>query len=184
MSEIYEPSEDSYLMSLTLEKEIPKLLYKNNKLKFLEIGSGSGINLQKAKFLGITEKNIFSIDINSEAVEYCKKLGFNCVKSNLFERVSGEYDLIIFNPPYLPEDKSGLESKESKIATTGGKKGNEIIIKFLKQAKSYLNKQGKIFVLTSSLTPKIDFLKLGYKSKIIQEKKLFYEKLFIWELVV
>ena len=147
MSEIYFPDEDSYLLSEILKKQIPKLLVKNKNLKFLEIGCGSGIQLQTAFESGIKKENIFSCDINPKSVEHCKKLRFNSVVSNLFQAFERKvtrrkpwcprkFDVIIFNAPYLPLDSR--EPKNSRVATTGGKKGSKIINKFLKQAKKYL----------------------------------------------
>jgi len=179
---VYQPAEDSYLLTNILKKELPKLIKKNLGLKFLEIGAGSGIHLLTAEKLGAKKENIFSSDINEDSVKHCNSLGYNCIKSDLFENINKKYNLIIFNPPYLPEDSK--EPENSKLTTTGGKKGDEIIIKFLKQAKDYLNKNGKIFLLTSSLTPKIDFDKLGYKSKELGCEKLFQERLWVWELVI
>ena len=180
---IYEPNEDSFLMSENLKKEFPKILKKNPKLKFLEIGSGSGINLKTALGLGIKKQNIFSSDINKNAVNHCKKLGFNCIYSNLFEKIPKQkFDIIIFNPPYLPEDKN--EKEDSKLITTGGKKGNELSIKFLKKAKDCLEKNTKIFLITSSLSKEINFKDLGYIEKEIGNKKLFFEKLILWELKI
>lgn len=179
---IYAPSEDSFLMSRILEKKLPEMLNKNPNLKFLEIGSGSGINLETAKKVGVKSENIFSCDIDKESVLHCKNLGFNCIHSNLFEKIPNlKFDLIIFNPPYLSEDKR--EPKNSRTATTGGKKGNELSIKFLKQAKNFLSKNGKIFLITSSLEENVDFKKLGYKAKEIDSEKLFFEKLSVWELL-
>lgn len=180
---IYSPEEDSFLMSENLEKEIPKLLSKNPNIKFLEVGCGSGINLQIALKSGIKKRNIFSCDINSKSVEHCKKLGFNSIKSDLFNKTPKQkFDIIIFNPPYLPEDSK--EPKSSRIATTAGKKGNEIIIKFLKQAKNYSDKNTQIFIITSSLSEKINFKNFGYNSRIIDRKNLFLEELFLWELEI
>lgn len=178
MSEIYSPEEDSYLLSEVLKKELPKLLKENPNITFLEIGCGSGIQLQTALNVGVKKENIFAVDINPEAVKYCKKLGFNCIISNLFENVKDKYNIIIFNPPYLPEDKH--ESRDSKLATTGGKKGGEIINKFLNSVKKYLNIQGKVFLLTSSLTKKINFKE--FQLKILATKKIFFEELYVFEL--
>lgn len=178
MGEIYDSSEDSFLLSKILEEKIPSLLKKNKNLKFLEIGSGSGINLQTALKCGIKKENIFAVDMNLGAVKHCKKLGFNCVKSNLFEKIKGKYGLIIFNPPYLPEESK--EPEDSKLITTGGKKGSEVINKFLKKSRKHLEKAGKIFLLTSSLSKGIDFL--DYGKKLIGKESLFFEKLFVWEL--
>lgn len=177
---IYTPSEDSYLMSRILKERIPNLIEKNPDLKFLEIGAGSGIHLQTALNSGIKKENIFSSDIDKKSVLHCNTLGFSCIYSDLFENIKDKYDLIIFNPPYLPED--AREPKSSREDTTAGKKGNEIIIHFLQQAKNHLNKNGKIFLITSSLSEDVNFENLGYSAKEIGCEKLFFERLCIWEL--
>jgi release factor glutamine methyltransferase len=176
--EIYNPSEDSFLLSSVLEKEIPKLLKKNKDLKFLEMGTGSGIQLKTAVKSGIKKQNIFSCDVNSSAVSHCKALGFNSVVSDLFENIKGRYNIIILNPPYLPLDSR--EPKDSRVSTTGGKKGSEIINRFLKQTKKHLTKDGKIFILISSLTKGTDFK--GFRKKTLAKQKLFFEELFVFEL--
>lgn len=173
MALIYKPSEDSYLMQEVLQKHIQK-----KDINVLEMGCGLGVLLNTLKNLDI--KNILGADINKDALKHCKDLGFNCVYSNLFSNIKGKFNIIIFNPPYLPEDKNKQEDKESKLATTGGKKGSEIINRFLKQAQAHLTKHGKIFLLTSSLTKGINWL--DYKKKIIAKKKLFFEELIVWEV--
>ena len=173
MPEIYQPAEDSFLMQEVLKKAKIK---KTDKI--LEIGSGTGIQIQTIIDLGIKKENIFAVDINPKAVKHCKNLQFNCIQSDLFEKVKGKYDLIIFNPPYLPEDKN--EPKDSQLATTGGKKGSKIINRFLKQVKNYLEKDGKIFLITSSLTKAIKFGKL--KKTLLGKKKLFFEEIYCWGL--
>ena len=79
MSSIYQPAEDSYLMSGILKEQIPSLLQENSNLKFLEIGAGSGIHLETAYNSGIKKENIFSSDINKDSVSHCNLLGFNCI---------------------------------------------------------------------------------------------------------
>lgn len=177
MNSVYSPEEDSFLLSSVIKENIPKLLKINPNLKVLEIGSGSGIQLKALYEAGVKKQNIFACDINKEAVNHCKKLGFNCVQSNLFEKIKGKYDLIVFNPPYLPGDSD--EPKDSQLATTGGEKGGEIINKFLQQAKKYLTKEGKIFLVTSNLTKGIKWN--GYKKKVLAKQKLFFEELRVWE---
>ena len=178
MPQIYDPAEDSFLIQSVLKKELPKLLDKNPNLKFLEVGPGSGINLNTAKDLGVPVENIFSLDKNPDAVSHCKVQGFACIESDLFKNLKGRFDLIIFNPPYLPLDER--EPEDSRLATTGGEKGSEVINKFLKQAKRNLATGGKIFLLTSSLTKNITWG--SYKKKLIDSKKVFQEELFVWDL--
>lgn len=165
---IYEPAEDSYLIGEELKK------FK--KLKVLDMGSGSGY---LAKVSLKNKCDVLAADINKESVELCKQEGINAIQSNLFSKINEKFDLIVFNPPYLPEDKS--EPKDSKLMTTGGKKGHELIERFLKQSKDYLNKNGKILLLYSSLSgdiPKI-IKKHGFKSTQLSEKSLFFERLYI-----
>jgi release factor glutamine methyltransferase len=176
MSLIYSPEEDSFLLQKVLENEIPKL--KNKSLTFLEIGIGSGIQLETAEKLGIKKENIFGVDINIDAIKHCQKLGFHCIKSNLFENITEKFDAVVFNPPYLPKTEN--EDPESELITTGGKEGSEIISQFLVEAKKYLSKNGIIYLLISSLTQGIDWL--DYKKELVGEKKLFFEKLEVWKL--
>ena len=195
--EIYQPAEDSYFFQDFLKKHLSNLqsLIEGDSLRkplstslnlsqptsslkmtMLDIGSGSGILSETAsKFLD--KKNITTVDINPESVKLLKQKGFKAIKSNLFENIKIKFDLITFNAPYLPKDKR--EPKESQLATTGGKHGDEISIRFLKQAKKHLNKKGKIFLLISSLTP-MDKIK-KYNPKIVARKKLFMEELLIFK---
>lgn len=181
MTLIYHPEEDSYLLEKVILDKIPKLLKNNLKLKLLEIGIGSGIQLKAVAKAGIKKENIFGVDINIDAVNHCRSLGFKCMKSNLFENIKEIYDIIIFNPPYLPEDDNP-EDEESKLITTGGRLGSKIPNKFLKQAKSHLKENGKIYFLISSLTKGVDWQ--NYKKELIAEKKIFFEKLMIYELTL
>jgi release factor glutamine methyltransferase len=180
---IYSPREDSYL----LEKQVKK--YSKNK-KVLDIGSGSGIQSLTALHSGAS--SVTSSDISDEVISHLKKLAkennypIKIIQSNLFNNIKSKFDLIIFNPPYLPEDEEKLEDKESQLITTGGKRGDEIIIKFLKQSINHLNKNGIILLLLSSLTPQDKILKLLSKlslsHKIISQENLFMETLYVWEI--
>jgi release factor glutamine methyltransferase len=177
---IYQPAEDSYLLSNIIKS---KLKGKNKSIAILDMGSGSGIQTQTCNDLGF--QNVISADINPEVINHLKKKNFKTIQTNLFSKISKDqkFDLIIFNPPYLPEDKR--EPKDSMLNTTAGKKGYEIITNFLKQARDYLSESGKIFLLFSSLSqPKtiLDESKgLGYKSKLLSKEKLDFEELYVYE---
>ena len=177
---LYQPAEDSYLLLEVLEKYLKKIKTKN--IRILDMGTGTGIQADTCKRLGFS--NILTSDIDKNAVEYVRKNGFESVQSDLFKKIKKEkFDLIIFNPPYLPKDT--LEPKESRLATTAGKEGYELIVEFLKQAKSYLSKTGVILLLFSSLSrPEIikkQSKELGYKLKLQAKQKLFFEHLFVYK---
>lgn len=175
---IYKSREDSDLLSNTIKK------YVRNKT-FLDLGSGSGIQAETA--LKAKARSVTSTDIQPEVIKHLKSKFKNRIKiiqSDLFKRIRGRFDIIAFNPPYLPLDD--LEDSESQVTTTGGKRGDEIVLGFLKQIKGHLNKGGKIFLLLSSLTPKDKIKplleKLKMKYKVLASKNLFQEKLEVWEI--
>lgn len=182
---IYQPSDDSYLLSGTLKKYIPKIDNYRNK-KYLGVGCGSGIQLETLHKIGISRENIFSLDINPQAVKKCRSWGFNSVVSDLFSNISKKekYNIMIFNPPYLPERRGKeYESRISKTMTTGGDGGGEIINKFFEQSKKHLEENGIIFLIASSLTKNIKWNKLNkFDKKKINQKNLFFEKLYVWKL--
>ncbi len=177
---MYNQSDDSYFFAEFLKnylRNLPK--NKKKELKFLDLGCGSGILSQTALDSGIKKQNVLASDINKKAADYVKnKLNIKAIQSNLFSKIKQKFNLIAFNAPYLPEDKN--EPKESRLETTGGKRGDEISLKFIKQAKQHLKKQGKILLLISSLTPINKINKLN--PKIIARKKLFMEELLILEI--
>lgn len=174
---MYSPREDSYFLA----EETAKLLKKekNKNIKILDLGTGTAFQAENIFNLGF--KNILCSDIDKEAVKSARKLGFKAVKSDLFSKIKKKFDLIVFNPPYLPEDKYDKEKD-----TAGGKKGDETILRFLKQAKSHLKKNGKILLLISSLTPKprikAELKNQSLKSEKIAVKNLFFEQLEILEI--
>lgn len=218
---IYQPAEDSYLMSETLKDYLNNLIKDNEEkskvnnnsicktlnqqkpsfnsysininniksinntknIKILDMGTGSGIQAQTCKDLGFN--SILTVDINPEAVKPLKSKNFKSIKSDLFSKINKKqkFSLIIFNPPYLPENKYDKEKD-----TTAGKKGYELIIKFLKQAKFHLETDGKILLIISSFSKpniiKKQAKELRYKIKILNQKSLFFERLFVLELTL
>ena len=179
---MYFPKEDSFFLSECIQDYLKN---KDKNIKILDMGSGSGIQTQTCIKLGIIRENILCVDIDEETINYLRSKNLNAIQSDLFKNLpfnsKNQFDLIIFNPPYLPEDKY-----DKNIDTSGGKKGDEIILTFLENVKPYLKSEGKILLLISSLTPlkKINNLieKLNFKKQTIAEKPLFFEKLEIWEI--
>ncbi|MCD4666667.1 methyltransferase [archaeon] len=149
---MYEPLEDSHLLE--------KYVAKYSKGKVLDVGTGSGIQAITAMQ---NSEDVTAVDINEECVEFVKKKGVKSKKSNLFSKVKGKFDTIIFNPPYLPLDV--LEDEESRLNTTGGKFGYEIIGRFFSEVGKYLKKDGVVLIVFSSLTNKKKVDKLITKNK-------------------
>jgi len=169
---IYKPSEDSYFFADFLRKYLGRIPEKEReKIKYLDLGCGSGILAETAvEFLN--KKNILTSDINPDAVKLSERKGFNAVLSDLFDNINEKFDIITFNAPYLPEDEYDKEKD-----TSGGKKGDETAVEFLKQSGKFLVKNGKVFLLVSSLTPLRRIRR--FNVKIEERKRIFFEEFFI-----
>ena len=173
---IYHPAEDSRLLARAL------VSYVEGK-KVIDIGAGSGVLSEAALHAGAS--SVCAVDIDSEVIDVLRLKRLTFIQSDLFENVSGSFDIIVSNPPYLPEDKR--EGVEGKTAIVGGKRGDELILRFLKQAPHHLSSDGVILLLLSSLTPQKRILELLKKQKlthkIIAEHKLFFERLEVWKII-
>ena len=163
---IYEPSEDSYLILKNIKE------YACGK-KVLDMGTGSGILAKEAEKYA---REITASDINEE----CALEGIKFIRSDLFENIKDKYDLIIFNPPYLPRDN--CEDKSSAVTTTGGKNGYEVIAKFLSQAGNHLFPKGKMLIVFSSLTGKAKVNSLihqnDFEFNLLESAKIDFETLY------
>lgn len=167
---VYEPAEDSYMLIESINTR--------KKEKALDMGCGTGIvALHLAKYC-----DTLAVDLNEKAIKNAEynallnKIKIRLARSNLFSNIKEKFDLIAFDPPYLP-------TYNEDVAWDGGKDGIEIIMKFLMEAKNYLNKNGRIYFVISSRA-NIDailkkFSKI-YDFKKLMEKSFFFEKLYVY----
>ena len=171
---VYLPAEDSFLL-----KDWVKKIADGD---VLDMGTGTGIQAFAA---AKKAKKVIAVDKDPNAIDYCnnafhsfKNLEFK--QSDLFSNVTGKFDVIIFNPPYLPESKYDKE-----IDVTGGKHGWETIETFLKQAKDYLKPRGLILMVFSSYTDRNKVLEIAkenmFKPKLLQKKHISFEDLYVYE---
>jgi release factor glutamine methyltransferase len=138
---IYSPGEDTFLM-LDALSSLPI-----EKIEVLDVGTGSGILGLFAALHGAT---VTITDTNEQALtrvrEAAQTLGVSlkAIVSDLFSSVSGRFDLVLFNPPYLPS--SSLEDR----AVDGGKEGASLTRRFLKNLQEHLKSDGVALLLLSS----------------------------------
>ncbi len=138
--EVYPPREDTKLILSVLGDYIkPGILV-------LDMGTGSGIIGRFAKELGA---EVLAVDINPQAVREARKLGLKAIQSDLFQNVTGKFDLVVFNPPYLELSPEELKGEPIELALHGGKKGREILDRFLDQVGKFLKEGGKVIFLQS-----------------------------------
>lgn len=205
---VYFPSDDTYLLIDYFKKNITQELFDGIEIEnieyILDMGTGTGIiaillQYFKSK-IKIFNPKIMASDILDDAI-FCAKENellnnFHSkiifIQSNLFnsfpEYLKSSFNIIIFNPPYLPSS-SLIKENQNKMkidhSWNGGQKGYEILIKFFQEVKNYLNLQKPhyIYYISSSRTNLENLHKkikeFGFKNDILKKKHIFFEDLFL-----
>jgi release factor glutamine methyltransferase len=169
---MYAPAHDTFLLARCASKYAGAWA--------LEIGVGSGA---VAEELAANFENVVGTDIDLASLAYCRsrnpKLMLACCDAaSGFSNI--RFDLVVANPPYLPDDGD-------KDATVhGGPTGVETTIRFIESALPLLSDRGAMLVVVSSRADQsaLDAFVAGkgLKKKVVQEKRLFFERLSVLEL--
>ncbi len=171
---VYRPSEDSYLLLRSIQL--------GGASSFLEVGTGTGlIALHAARHV-----RTVATDINPQAVSLCKAnalrngIRVEVIRADLLMGLRTEFDLIAFNPPYLPvKEGQGWVDR----AWSGGRNGNEVILRFLNQARHRLSPEGRIYLLLSSHNGRaLEKARQLYDVRSLTRQSLFFEDITVYEL--
>jgi len=148
-------NKDVFIPRFETEEIVNNIIKKFNKFSnALDICCGTGVigislilyNLvDRCTFVDISENALNNTYLNLRKFNIDKNR-YEIIKSNMFDNVKSEYDLIISNPPYikeseyinLPEDVK-MEPKESLI---GGIDGLKYINILINESKNFLKKKG------------------------------------------
>ncbi|WP_167955814.1 peptide chain release factor N(5)-glutamine methyltransferase [Anaerosporobacter faecicola] len=129
--------------------------YANNA-DILDMCTGSGCIIVSLGKLCET-KSLTAVDISKKALEVAKKnastveVPVTFIESDLFAKVTGTYDMIVSNPPYIPTKViEGLmpevKEHEPMLALDGTEDGLHFYRILAKEAGNYLNKDGHILL--------------------------------------
>ena len=180
--EVYEPSDDTFLMAECLEVK--------EGARVLDLGTGCGI-------LGILAaeraEEALSIDISPHAVRCAKANAktngvggkMDLVLGDLFQPLKPDekFDLILFNPPYLPTPEREGRRGWLEKAWSGGPSGRRVIDRFLFEAPRHLTQEGVILLTQSDLSNIKRTLAIlerkGLKTEILDELKFPFETIFL-----
>ncbi|AKB50749.1 putative methyltransferase [Methanosarcina barkeri str. Wiesmoor] len=178
---VYEPAEDSFLLADAALKDAKP------GMRILEIGTGSGF-VSSVLLTNLKEIYLVATEINPHAARCAKMNGVKVIRTDLFKGIKSKnpenlFDLILFNPPYLPTSEEEKVPGWLNYAFDGGISGRDTLDRFLDEVRDYLKLGGEILVLISSITGldavKAKMEKLGFEVEVVARKKVSFEELMV-----
>lgn len=178
---VYEPAEDSFLLADAALKVVKP------GMCILEIGTGSGF-VSAVLLANLRDIQLIATEINPHAANCAKMNSVEVIRTDLFRGIKPKnpeapFDLILFNPPYLPTSEEEKVPGWLNYAFDGGISGRETLYIFLDEVKDYLKPGGEILVLISSITGldavKEKMIYLGFAVDVVARKKVSFEELIV-----
>lgn len=128
-------------------------------MKVLDLCTGSGCILISLLHYSNDCQGV-GTDISPEALEAARQNGaallgtekeYTFVESDLFERVEGNYDIIVSNPPYIRQEEiDGLmpevRDHEPRLALDGGEDGLDFYRRIAAESPEHLNGGGRLYL--------------------------------------
>ena len=166
------------LTTLVLKKELNQNKEKN---KYLDMGCGQFAILGQYFKKINSYSDVTSIDVYNEFIENSiknsirNKNNINILQSNLFSNINEKFDLISFNPPYVPASTNN-EKLEFPNIRYSDLEGIQTAKDFLSEAKKFLTPDGIILLgMNTFYVPQNVCVKLikdnGYKLEKITKMK-------------
>ncbi len=177
LEETYEPAEDTFLLLKTAIAEAAP------SDSVIEIGCGRGLISRE---LAPKVRSILATDINPYAVRLAKGYGLEAIHADLFSGVEARFDLVIFNPPYLPTTDDERAKGWINYALDGGESGRDTIFRFIEELKDHLNTEGRSLLLVSSLSGLEEVKEKaraeGFEVALVANERYFFEQLYVLKL--
>ncbi|AGF74203.1 protoporphyrinogen oxidase protein [Bartonella australis AUST/NH1] len=153
-----EPRSDTETLVDLVLPILQKCVQKFKKTTFLDMGTGTGA-IAVAVLKQISEAYATAVDISEDALKTATKNAENAnveerftpLLSDWFELVTERFDLVISNPPYIPEKDIKNLAKEVReydplCALIGGKDGLNFYRKLAQESAYYLKPKGYVAV--------------------------------------
>lgn len=178
IDQVYQPAEDSHLLAETARE------YASEGDIALDVGTGSGY---VATAVAERDAGVIASDLSPLACREAHQTGLPVVQANLVEPFrDGVFDLVTFNPPYLPTPPEQERDDWMEHALSGGADGRAVIVPFLKTVRRVLAPGGTALLLVSTLTD-VDAVREaaaegGLKARAVAEESHPFERLVVLEL--
>ena len=174
--EVYPPAEDTYLL---LKAALAEARPED---RAMEIGCGGGV---LARQLSSVVQCLIATDINPHALRATRSRASEVplVRADLFRGIKERFDLILFNPPYLPFNPEERSGKWIDRALDGGESGRVTVGRFLQELEDHLLPGGRALLLISSLTGLPEVTEMACSQGLYAEavlcEKYFFEQLYV-----
>jgi len=176
---VYQPAEDSRLLGATVES------FVDRDDLVLDVGTGSGWVGSVAADEGAT---VVGVDVNPHACRAARDRGVPTVRGNLVDPFQDRtFDVVAFNPPYLPTDPDDERDDWQERALSGGESGRAVIDPFLDTVGRVLTPGGEVFLLVSSLTDIEEVTARaeanGFTAEEVASEKFPFERLVVLRII-
>lgn len=176
---VYQPAEDSGLLARAGVERA------DAADRALEVGTGSGWVAERVA--RETGARVLGSDVNPYAVRQARERGVETVRADLLGPFrAGAFDLVLFNPPYLPTDPANEWDDWMEAALSGGESGRALVDPFLADVGRVLAPGGRVLLLVSSLAGFEEVLALardaGFDAETVVEESYPFETLSVVEL--
>lgn len=159
--------------------------------RILDVGTGSGaIGIAIAKAL--PDIDVVAIDIHENALKIAKKnaernniKNIKFLQSDWFSNVSGTFDIIVSNPPYLTQEEVDSAAPEVKYfdpitALVAADDGLGDIFKIIEQSKNHITDSGFLAIETGiSQHERIELFSKSFFSEFQSLKDLYGRDRFV-----
>lgn len=163
---VLQPRPESETM-IDLLKQLPIFAKEGHQkgagIRLADVGTGSGA-LGITAQLELPELSVDLLEIDEEALNVAKSnvdkftLSINTIRSDLLGDSDENYDILLCNLPYVPDDFriNQAAAREPKIAIFGGPDGLDIYKRLFKQIQK--NHDRPLYILSESLPPQHEAL--------------------------
>ncbi|MEM9277514.1 MAG: peptide chain release factor N(5)-glutamine methyltransferase [Pseudomonadota bacterium] len=143
---------------ILVEAVLEPMQDRREEIRILDIGTGSGViaitlaaELSNSEIVAtdVSEDALATARGNAEFIGVTARTSF--VHSDLFENVDAKFDLIVSNPPYIPDREIGLLQKDVQLfdphrALAGGEDGLDFYRAIFAECRNHLTDDGAVYV--------------------------------------